>query len=75
MNVGDIAGLLRERARLRTGTANLDTAATADAVQRGLLAVGAEDVAVIVGVVDATPRTALGKAPLIRRARLATAGH
>ena len=75
MNVGDIAGLLRARALLRTGTANLDTAATADTVRRALLAVGVEDIPVTVDVVDAIPRTALGKAPLIRRARLATAGH
>jgi hypothetical protein len=32
-------------------------------------------VAVTVDVVDAIPRIALGKAPLIRRAQLATAGH
>ena len=60
---------------LLAGAADLDTAATADTVQRALLSVGVEDTLVTVDVVDAIPRTALGKAPLIRRALLATAGH
>jgi putative adenylate-forming enzyme len=55
--------------------ANIDAAVIAESVRAALERVGAHDVQVAVDLVDAIPRTALGKAPLIRRAQLATAGH
>jgi phenylacetate-CoA ligase len=60
---------------LLAGAANVDAAVTADLVQRALEAVGVRGIHVTVNLVDSIPRTALGKAPLIRRAQLATAGH
>lgn len=60
---------------LLAGAADVDAAVTADAVRFALERVGAHDVRVDVDLVDAIPRTALGKAPLIRRAQLATAAH
>jgi hypothetical protein len=43
--------------------------------RRALAGVGARHVAISVELVEAIPRTALGKAPLIRHARPAGAGH
>lgn len=60
---------------LLAGAANVDTAVTAESVRAALERVGARDVEVTVDLVDAIPRTALGKAPLIRRAQLATTAH
>ena len=60
---------------LLAGAASADAAATAGSVERALLAVGVRDTLIRVDLVDSIPRTALGKAPLIRRANLATAGH
>jgi phenylacetate-CoA ligase len=60
---------------LLAGAASVDAAVTADSVQRALEAVGVRGVQVTVDLVDSIPRTALGKAPLIRRAQLAIAGH
>jgi putative adenylate-forming enzyme len=60
---------------LLAGAANVDAMVTADSVQRALAAVGARSTPVTVDLVDSIPRTALGKAPLIRRAQLATAGR
>jgi phenylacetate-CoA ligase len=60
---------------LLAGAENVDAAVTADVVQRALAAVRARGVQVTVDLVDSIPRTALGKAPLIRRAQPATAGH
>lgn len=70
--------VIDEGGRLRVllaGATNVDAAATVDAVRRALLAIGAPDAPVIVDLVDSIPRTALGKAPLIRRVPLATAAH
>lgn len=60
---------------LLAGSTTVDAARTADGVRAALARVGALDVAVAVNLVDAIPRTALGKAPLIRRAQLAIAGR
>ena len=49
--------------------------AIADAVRRALARAGAHDVPVAVDVVESIPRTALGKAPLVRRASLAALRH
>jgi phenylacetate-CoA ligase len=57
------------------GADHVDPSATAEAVRYALARVGAKDIPVVVELVDAIPRTALGKAPLIRRAQLAAAGH
>ena len=57
-------------ARLRVllaGGPSIDTAATAESVRLALVRVGVVDVPVRVDLVDAIPRTALGKAPLVRR--------
>ena len=70
--------VIDEGGRLRVllaGGSSIDTAATADSVRLALARVGVVDVPVAVDLVDAIPRTALGKAPLIRRAQLATAAH
>ena len=60
---------------LLAGATEVDATATADAVRLALELVGAHHVPVAVDLVDVIPRTALGKAPLIRRAQLATAAH
>ncbi len=60
---------------LLAGAANVDAAVTADLIRRALEAVGVRGIQVTVDLVDSIPRTALGKAPLIRRVQLATAGH
>jgi len=60
---------------LLAGATGVDPTATADAVRSSLAGVGARDVAVSVELVDAIPRTALGKAPLIRHAQPADARH
>jgi putative adenylate-forming enzyme len=60
---------------LLAGAANIDAAVTADLVQRALEAVGVRGIHVTVNFVDSIPRTALGKAPLIRRPELATIAH
>ena len=60
---------------LLAGSAKIDAAGTAATVQRALEAVGVRGIRVTVDLVDTIPRTALGKAPLINRAQLATAGH
>lgn len=60
---------------LLAGATDVHPTATEDAVRLALERVGAHGVPVNVDLVDAIPRTALGKAPLIRRAQLATAAH
>ena len=70
--VVDEGGRLRV---LLAGSAKIDAAGTAATVQQALEAVGVRGIQVTVDLVDTIPRTALGKAPLIRRAQLATAGH
>ena len=60
---------------LLAGAANVDAAVTADSVRRALLAAGVRNTPVRVDLVASIPRTALGKAPLIRRAHLVSAGH
>jgi len=79
VNVATIAGLLRKRARLRThdGWTRDEVLAYQGrrSVRAALERVGVRDVPVAVDLLDPIPRTALGKAPLIRRAALATAGH
>lgn len=50
-------------------------ARTAESVHAAFERVGAHDVLIAVDLVDAISRTALGKAPLIRRDQLATAAH
>jgi hypothetical protein len=60
---------------LLAGATGVDPTAPADAVRASLAGVGARDVAVSVELVGGSPRTALGKAPLIRRAQPAGAGH
>ena len=70
--------VIHEGDRLRVllaGGVNVDAAVTVDSVQRALEAVGVRGIHVTVNLVDSIPRTALGKAPLIRRAQLATAGQ
>jgi phenylacetate-CoA ligase len=53
---------------LLAGPPMIDTAVVTDSVRSALDRVGAHDVPVHIDLVDAIPRTALGKAPLIRRA-------
>jgi putative adenylate-forming enzyme len=60
---------------LLVGSARIDAAGTAATVQQALEAVGVHGTRVTVDLVDAIPRTELGKAPLVRRAQRATAGH
>jgi len=60
---------------LLAGAASVDAEAIADAVRRALARAGAHDVPVAVDMVESLPRTALGKAPLVRRASLATLRH
>lgn len=60
---------------LLAGAAGVDAAVTAEAVRHALEQVGAHDIPVVVDLVDVIPRTALGKAPLIRRAKLAAVEH
>jgi len=60
---------------LLAGAATVDASVTADSVQRALEAVGVRGIQVAVSLVDSIPRSASGKAPPIRRAQLATAGH
>ena len=55
------------RLRVLLGGPSIDTAATAESVRLALARVGVVDVPVRVDLVDAIPRTALGKAPLVRR--------
>ena len=55
--------------------ASIDTAATADSVRQALARVGVIDVPVQVDLVEAIPRTALGKVPLVRRQPPATPSH
>ena len=66
--------VIDEGARLRVllaGGPSVDTLAVRDNVRAALSGVGVIDVPVIVDLVDSIPRTALGKAPLVRRATLA----
>ena len=58
---------------LLAGARDVVPARTAETVRDALERVGARDVPVSVELVDAIPRTALGKAPLIRRGPLAPA--
>jgi putative adenylate-forming enzyme len=60
---------------LLAGAATVDPGGTAEAVRRALDRVGAHDVPVAVELVDAIPRTALGKAPLVSRRHFTTVGH
>ena len=59
---------------LLAGAAAVDPGRTAESVRAALARVGAREIPVTVDLVDAIPRTALGKAPLIRRAQLAAMG-
>ena len=68
----DEAGRLRV---LLAGAAEVDVTVVADSVRLALERVGAHRIPVAVDLVAAIPRTALGKAPLIRRAPLAIAAH
>jgi putative adenylate-forming enzyme len=61
--VEDAAGLRV----LVAGARDLDPATVASSVERSLAGAGAQGVPVVVELVDVIPRTALGKAPLIRR--------
>jgi putative adenylate-forming enzyme len=70
--------VIEEGGRVRVllaGAADVDVAVTAQSVRAALERVGAHGVQVAVDLVDAIPRTAMGKAPLIRRALLTTAPH
>jgi phenylacetate-CoA ligase len=70
--------VIDEGGRLRVllaGGASIDAAATADAVRLALAQVGVVEVPVQVDLVEAIPRTALGKAVLVRRQALAAAAH
>ncbi len=60
---------------LLAGAADVDVTVTADSVRLALERVGAHDIPVAVDLVDTIPRTAFGKAPLIRRPQLATTAH
>ena len=60
---------------LLAGAANVNAAVTAEAVRLAMERVGTHGIAVAVDLVDSIPRTALGKAPLIRRAQHSTAAH
>ena len=60
---------------LLAGAVNVDAATTAETVRLALELIGAQGVAVAVDLVDAIPRTALGKAPLIRHAHRSTVAH
>ena len=60
---------------LLAGGADLDPSVIAASVRTALERVGARNIPVAVDLVDLIPRTALGKAPLIRRAQLAVAAH
>ena len=60
---------------LLAGAAGVDARVVGDSVRAALERGGAHDVPVAVDLVDAIPRTALGKAPLIRRAVLAAVAH
>ncbi|HEX5147876.1 MAG TPA: hypothetical protein VFW02_02260 [Candidatus Limnocylindrales bacterium] len=59
---------------LLAGTDAVDTAAVSAAIGASLRAIGVEGVQVSVEVVPAIPRTAAGKAPLVRRAGRSPAG-
>jgi phenylacetate-CoA ligase len=66
--------VIDERGRLRVlfaRRAPIDTAATADPVRLALARIGVIDVPVQVDLVEAIPRTAVGKAPLVHRQPLA----
>ena len=66
--------VIEEGGRLRVllaGGSSVDTLAVGDNVRGALSRVGVIDIPVIVELVDSIPRTALGKAPLVRRATLA----
>jgi putative adenylate-forming enzyme len=70
--------VIDEGGRLRVllaGGPSIDTAATVESVRLALARVGVVDVSVQVDLVDAIPRTALGKAPLIRRQPAIAAAH
>jgi phenylacetate-coenzyme A ligase PaaK-like adenylate-forming protein len=60
---------------LLAGAASVDASAVGDSVRAALVRAGAHDVPVAVDLVDAIPRTALGKAPLIRSVRPAVAAR
>lgn len=60
---------------LLAGATSSDATVTADAVRLALERVGVHDIPITVDLVGAIPRTALGKAPLIRRANPPTAAR
>jgi phenylacetate-CoA ligase len=60
---------------LLAGGPSIDTGAVVDHVRLALAQVGVIDVQVTVDLVDSIPRTALGKAPLVRRATLAASAN
>jgi putative adenylate-forming enzyme len=74
-----IAGwqVVDEGARLRVllagATAGIDVAVVGANIRTALERMGAHDIPIAVEVVEAIPRTALGKAPLVRRAQPALA--
>jgi phenylacetate-coenzyme A ligase PaaK-like adenylate-forming protein len=70
--------VIDEDQRLRVllaGNGSVDTATAAESVRLALARVGVVDVPVQVDLVEAIPRTALGKAPLVRGRALAAASH
>ena len=60
---------------LLAGAAIVDARRAADGVSAALALVGVQDIPIAVDLVDEIPRTALGKAPLVRHAQPAVAGH
>lgn len=60
---------------LLAGADQVDPVAVGDAVRAELARSGVHDVGIAVDLVDAIPRTAMGKAPLVRRADAPTAAH
>jgi phenylacetate-CoA ligase len=56
---------------LLAASLSIDTMAVRDSVRLALSRVGVIDAPVIVDIVDSIPKTAFGKSPLVRRARLA----
>lgn len=60
---------------LLAGAGNVDATLAADSVRRALSTVGVRATPVAVDLVDSIPRTAMGKAPLVRRANPVAAPH
>lgn len=60
---------------LLAGGPSIDTAAVADSVRLALARIGVVNVPIRVDSIEAIPRTALGKSPLVRRQPLAAPSH